>query len=112
MAFLVVGLAGGYYVRMLASAESTGERLERECASIIDTVGVGVSQMDVLKQAEEDSAVRGELDKKFRPFQIERSDYLRQQLPEVWQAARKRALDKERAAMIRGCVLKRGMASG
>ena len=90
--------------------EGEGERLRRECSSIVDSAGVPISNMSVFMVLEEDAMLMEGAKKKHRwlPEQIE---YLRTAYPARWAQAEEEATARHREEMVRTCILKRGQAT-
>jgi hypothetical protein len=91
-------------------AENEGDRLRRECSSIVDSAGVPINNVSVFMVLEEDTALIQEAKKKHRwlPAQVE---YLRTEHPARWAEAEEEATARRREEMIRTCILRRGQAA-
>jgi hypothetical protein len=87
-----------------------GERLRRECSSIVDSAGVPINNGSVFMVLEEDTALIQEAKKKHRwlPEQVE---YLRATYPDRWAEAEVEATARRREEMIRTCILRRRQAT-
>ncbi len=83
--------------------ESVGDRLQRECASVVDTAGVRVAPFQVINVLKTDAANANELG----PFE-QRWQEFRTKYPDRWNEAFSTAIAQARDEMIRNCVLKRG----
>lgn len=109
--FAAVGL--GYQLRIWTAPrspqESVGERLRRECSSIIDAAGeLKVTQAEVVWVLEEDPAIAAELRSKGKQFFSQKFDALVGH--PAWDAGLQEAIWRKQEKMINDCVPKRGLA--
>jgi hypothetical protein len=87
--------------------ENLGARLQRECESVANALGVeDVTRGDVLMILEEDRTVVEEFERKNIRFP-ERIDYLMKKQPAKWDEGVKEAFARRRASMIRSCIIQR-----
>ncbi len=90
-------------------AENEGDRLRRECSSIVDAARVSIPRISVFTVLEEDAELMklARAEEKWVPEQLA---YLEREHPDRWAAAVVEATRRAREDMIRSCILTRGAA--
>lgn len=92
------------------STESPGDRLRRECGSIVDAAGVKIAKISVFMVLEEDTELM-KLARAKEKWMPDQAAYLEREHPDRWAAAIVEATRRAREDMIRSCILSRGGAA-